>query len=161
MSRKALLRVRLFTAVNVATSVSYKRISDANGNYAIPLIPPGDYVVEVSAASFSTLKRSGITLQVNQVMQLDLSLQAGSASETASSPQINFSTSAVATVIDNQKVTQLSLNGRSVYSLQGLVPGPVPDNTGRIRFNNVRSRSNEILIDGVSQVPPETRGDPV
>ena len=58
-------------------------------------------------------------------------------------------------------MTQRSLNGRSVYSLQGLVPGPIPDNTGRIRFNGVRFRSNEILIDGVSQAAPETSGDPV
>ena len=55
------------TAVNVATNVSYKGISDASGNYAISLIPPGEYAVEISAQ-----ERPDIMLQVNQVIELDL-----------------------------------------------------------------------------------------
>ncbi len=153
------------TATNVATNVIYKATSDASGNYTIPFVPPGQYLVQASMQGFSNLKRSGVTVQVNQTVQLDLALQTGSVAQTisvtAAAPAIDTQSGSVATVIDNQKVTQLPLSGRNVYSLEGLVPGAAPDNTGRIRFNGVRARSNEILVDGVSQVPPETRSDPV
>lgn len=153
------------TVTNLATNVSYKATSDASGNYTIPFVPPGEYVAQASMQGFNTLRRSGVTVQVNQSVQLNLTLQAGSVDQTisvtAAAPPIDTQSGAVATVIDNRKVTQLPLSGRNVYSLEGLVPGAAPDNTGRIRFNGVRSRSNEILVDGVSQVPPETRSDPV
>jgi hypothetical protein len=153
------------TATNVATSVTYKATSNASGYYTVPFVPPGDYVLQVSMQGFNTLKRMGVTVQVNQTVHLDLSLQTGSVSQTILvtdiAPAIDTQSAAVATVIGNKDVTQLPLNGRNVYSLEVLVPGAAPDNTGRIRFNGVRARSNEILVDGVSQIPPETRADPV
>jgi hypothetical protein len=153
------------TATNVATGIDYKATSNASGYYTIPFVPPGNYDLQATMQGFSTLKRSGVTVQVNQTVHLDLVLQTGSVSQTvlvtAAAPAIDTQSASVATVIGNQNVTQLPLNGRNVYSLEVLVPGAAPDNTGRIRFDGVRSRSNEILVDGVSQVPPETRSDPV
>ncbi len=152
-------------AINTQTNVTYKATANTSGVYTVPFVPPGDYVIQVSSPGFSSLKRSGIVVQVGQTLELNLQLQTGSVDQTitvdAAPPAIDTQSSAVATVIDNQKVTQLPLNGRNVYSLQGLVPGAAPDNSGRIRFNGIRSRGNEVLVDGVSQVPPETRGDPV
>ncbi len=152
-------------ATNVATRVIYKTTSDASGNYTIPFVPPGAYVVQSSAQGFATLQRSGVAVEVNQNVRIDLALKTGSVTETvsvSSAPaSIDTQSSSVATVVDNEKVTQLPLNGRNVYSLQALVPGAAPDNTGRIRFNGVRARANEVLVDGVTQVPPETRADPV
>jgi len=152
-------------ATNTQTNVIYKATSNGSGLYTVPFVPPGDYVVQVSSPGFSSLKRSGLVLQVGQTLELNLQLSTGSVEQTvtvdAAPPAIDTQSSSVATVIDNEKVTQLPLNGRNVYSLQGLVPGAAPDNSGRIRFNGIRSRGNEILVDGVSQVPPETRGDPV
>lgn len=152
-------------ATNTKTGVSYKTTTNGNGVYTIPFVPPGEYVLQVSSSGFNTLRRSGVVVQVSQTLDLDLQLAPGSVDQTvsvdAAPPAIDTQASSVATVIDNQKVTQLPLNGRNVYSLQALVPGAAPDNTGRIRFNGIRARGNEVLIDGVSQVPPETRSDPV
>ncbi len=153
------------TATNVATAVAYKATSTNAGEYTILFVPPGEYVVQAAMPGFSTLKRSGVTVQVNQTVRLDLTLQVGAVDQTitvtGTAPAIDTQSGSVATVIDNKKVTELPLNGRNVYALEGLVPGAAPDNTGRIRFNGVRARSNEVLVDGVSQVPPETRSDPV
>jgi hypothetical protein len=153
------------SAANVATSVVYKATSNASGNYTIPFVPPGEYLVQATMTGFSTLKQAGVTVQVNQTVKLDLTLQAGSIDQTITvtdtPPPIDTQSGTVATLINSATVTQLPLNGRNVYALEGLVPGAAPDNTGRIRFNGIRSRSNEVLVDGVSQVPPETRSDPV
>jgi hypothetical protein len=152
-------------ATNTATNVVYKSTSDSSGNYTILFVPPGTYIVETRAQGFATLKRLGIVVAVNQNLRIDLTLQAGGVDQvvsvTSAAPVIDTQSGSVATVVDNKKVTQLPLNGRNVYSLDALVPGAAPDNTGRIRFNGIRARSNEVLVDGVTQVPPETRSDPV
>jgi len=152
-------------ATNNATNVVYKATSDSSGNYTIPFVPPGAYIMQTRAPGFAMLQRSGIVVEVNQNVRIDLTLQPGSVEQivsvTSAAPVIDTQSGAVATVLDNEKVTQLPLNGRNVYSLEALVPGAAPDNTGRIRFNGIRSRSNEVLVDGVTQVPPETRSDPV
>lgn len=153
------------TAANVDTGVNYKATSDGSGLYTIPLLPPGNYRIDVTMAQFRPISRSGITLQVNETARVDFTLEVGSVNETVSvteaAPIIDTESGAAATIVDNRQVTQLPLNGRNVYSLDALVPGAAPDNTGRIRFNGVRARGNEVLVDGVTQVPPETRSDPV
>ena len=152
-------------AVNVGTGVTYDATSDQSGLYNIPLMPPGDYRIDVNTSHFRSISRSGVKLDVNQTVKLDFKLQVGSNTETISvteaAPVIDTESGSVSNVIDNRKVTQLPLNGRNIYSLNALVPGAAPDNTGRIRFNGARARSNEVLVDGVTQVPPETRSDPV
>ena len=153
------------TAVNVGTGIAYRATSNDLGYYTIPFVPPGSYELQATMQGFSTLKRAGVTVEVNEHVHVDLVLKTGSVSQTIevteAAPVIDTQSSSVATVIGNKDVTGLPLNGRNVYSLEVLVPGAAPDNTGRIRFDGVRARSNEVLVDGVSQIPPETRSDPV
>jgi Carboxypeptidase regulatory-like domain/TonB-dependent Receptor Plug Domain len=152
-------------ANNVDTGVAYTANSNSSGLYTVPLLPPGNYRVDVTMAQFRPISRSGITLAVSETARIDFTLDLGSVTEsiavTAAAPLIDIEASSVSGVVDNRKITQLPLNGRNVYGLESLVTGAAPDNSGRIRFNGVRSRGNEILVDGVTQVPPETRGDPV
>jgi len=153
------------TATNIATGVTYKSTSNNIGFYTIPFVPPGQYTIHVTQAGFRALDRTGVVLQVNETLHLDLVLEAGSVSQTvvvtAAAPVIDTEQSSVDTVVGNHAVMGLPLNGRNVYSLEVLIPGAAPDNVGLFRFNGVRARSNEILVDGVSQVPPETRSAPI
>ncbi len=152
-------------ARNVDTGVDYSAQSNNSGIYTIPLVPPGNYRLEVTMAQFRPISRSGIRINVNETAKIDFVLELGSVTETvsvnAAAPIVDTGSGAVSTIVDNRKITQLPLNGRNIYSLNALVPGAAPDNSGRIRFNGVRVRGNEVLVDGVSQVPPETRADPV
>ena len=43
------------TATNVGTNVAHDTTSDATGNYVIPLLQPGDYVVTVEAPGFKNI----------------------------------------------------------------------------------------------------------
>ncbi len=54
------------TVVNVGTNVKSTVLSNEHGNYVAPLLPPGNYALEVSAAGFKKFVRDGVTLQVNQ-----------------------------------------------------------------------------------------------
>ena len=84
---------------------------------SIPLLPPAEYVVTVEAPGFRKLVQKGLTLQINQQAQLDLTLQVGQVSDevqvTAQAPQLETESSSVGTVVSEKLVNQLPLNGRN------------------------------------------------
>ncbi|MGH9345577.1 MAG: carboxypeptidase regulatory-like domain-containing protein, partial [Terriglobia bacterium] len=143
--------------------------ADAQGDYVAPLLPPADgYRVTVSIAGFTTAVRSGITLQVAQVAQVNMSLKVGASTQTVvvsgAPPLLDTQTSSIGQVISARTITDLPLNGRSSFRLIQLTPGvtfnqaaygqfgDVPVNTtwdADFSVNGGQAQSNEILIDGV------------
>ncbi|HUS05418.1 MAG TPA: carboxypeptidase-like regulatory domain-containing protein [Bryobacteraceae bacterium] len=114
-------------ATNVATNVVHETVSGASGNYIIPLLPPGEYLITVEATGFRKLIQKGLTLQINQQAQLDLALQVGQVSESvevsAQAPLLESESSSLGTVVNEKLVSQLPLNGRNFIQLAILSPG--------------------------------------
>ncbi len=143
----------------------------ATGKYIITLLPPGDYTVSVEAAGFRKLVQSGITLQINQQAQVDLTLQLGQVSETVEvtgqAPLLESESSSLGTVVNQKLVNQLPLNGRNFIQLATLSPGvngvgysasgtimsgsrPDDRRPGTEIFSNGnREGSNNFLYDGI------------
>lgn len=150
---------------NVATNVISTATTNDEGNYLVANLIPGSYELTANLAGFKKFVRTGFQVQVAQTLRIDPVMPVGDVAETVvvtgATPLLQTETGSRGEVIDNRKITQLPLNGRNVYGLTALVPGAAPDNTGRVRINGARSRSNEYLVDGVTQVIPETRADPI
>src|SRR5215510_192248 len=70
------------TATNIATNIERSTTTGANGNYLVPLLQPGDYILSVEASGFRKFIQRGISLQINQQAQIDLTLQVGQVSES-------------------------------------------------------------------------------
>jgi len=158
-------------ATNVATNLARDAASDTTGKYIITLLPPGDYTLSVEAAGFRKLVQSGITLQINQQAQVDLTLQLGQVSETVEvtgqAPLLESESSSLGTVVNQQLVNQLPLNGRNFIQLATLSPGvngvgfsasgtimsgTRPDDrrpATEIFSNGNREGSNNFLYDGI------------
>ena len=123
-------------ARNIQTGIERETTTGETGNYSIPLLPIGAYDVSVEKSGFKKSIQTGITLQVDQHARVDFTLQIGAASEsvqvTADVPLTQTDTSSVGSVIDNQKVVEMPLNGRQFYSLALLVPGVAPPAQGSI-----------------------------
>src|SRR5437764_922912 len=103
--------------------------SDDSGSYSAPLLPIGTYAVRVEAAGFKTATRSGVVLNVNDVLKLNITLEIGAATETvevtASAVQVDLSTPASATTIEGQQVRELALGTRNFAQLVSLMPGVI------------------------------------
>ena len=128
------------TATNIETSTIHSTKSETNGDYVLTNLRPGTYTLTAEAEGFSKLVQSGLHLQVNQQVRLDLTLKVGQATETvevtAQAPLLEGESSSVGTVISQQMVNQLPLNGRNFTQLATLSPGVTgvgPSATGTIQ----------------------------
>jgi hypothetical protein len=157
-------------ATNGATNVKHTGISESDGNYQIGQLPPGTYIITVEAPGFSRLVRTGVSLQVNQNVHLDLTMQVGQQTQTVEvtgqPPLLETESSSVATVVGERLVNQLPLNGRNFVQLATLSPGVTgvgtsasgtieggsrPDDKragSEIFANGNREGDNNYLIDG-------------
>ncbi|MBI4910673.1 MAG: TonB-dependent receptor [Acidobacteria bacterium] len=127
----------------------------AEGTFAAPLLRPMTYTVEATAAGFKKLVRSGIALRVDDVLNLRLSLDVGTATDsvtvTASAELLEQTTNTVGQVIDTRTMQQLPLNGRNYLQLGNLTAGTVPNSRTRDQtfsaYGN-RGLQNAFLLDG-------------
>ncbi|MFN7646380.1 MAG: carboxypeptidase-like regulatory domain-containing protein, partial [Acidobacteriota bacterium] len=105
------------TASNIATGLTRSARTNNAGSFELPALPPGTYTVTAELSGFrkSTIKE--LTLQVNQQVRADLTLEVGSVVEevtvTAAAPLLVTEAGSVGQVIDNKKIVELPLNGRN------------------------------------------------
>ncbi|HUS18842.1 MAG TPA: TonB-dependent receptor [Terriglobales bacterium] len=134
--------------------------SDAEGNYLIPLLPPGNYTMQVDAAGFAKVKTTNVRLNVGQTAELPIALKvAGSETEVtvnADSQMVETNRSSVATTVDQQRIENLPINERSYLSFalttstvgrdNGRAIGPAP--TSGLNIGGQRGRSTLVQVDG-------------
>jgi Carboxypeptidase regulatory-like domain len=115
------------TVTNVNTGVDYKTKTNETGEFVAPNLIPGEYSIKVAQSGFKTLERKGILLQVNARVAVDLSLEVGEVTERveveAAAPLLQSESSAVGAVISRKAVSELPLNGRTVFQLAPLTAG--------------------------------------
>ena len=146
------------TVTLIGTSLSRTSVTSLDGSYAFQGLLPGSYQVRVALGGFRPLTRDGIRLATGETVRLDLRLEVGGLAEAitvrADAPLLRSETSGLGHVVDNRKVVDLPLNGRSFVALAGLVPGvALPPGSSFPRINGGRPRTNEYLFDGISVLP--------
>ena len=121
------------TITNEGTGNSRTVESNDTGGFTLPSLPPAVYSVAAEMAGFSQALQTGVQLAVNQTLRVDLTLKVGEVTEivevSAAALQLQTDTSTVASTVDNEKVVELPLNGRSFTQLTILThraPWPVP-----------------------------------
>lgn len=167
-STNAVMPGAAITATNSATNFSRTTKSDELGNYLLTFLPPGDYRVNVSNPGFKAALRAGVTVQADERVRLDFTLEVGEASQTvevtAGAPLVQTSDATVGEVVDSRHIADLPLNKRNFVDLVQLTSGVTPgrpgefggettiDNfRGRFSFsaNGQRSTTNNFMLDGV------------
>src|SRR2546430_14440363 len=132
------------------------------GQFVLPDLHIGLYDVKVEATGFKAAEQKGIVLQVGDRARVDFQMQVGGASETvtveAAPIRVQTDTGEVSNVITDLQVSQLAVNGRSIYQLAALAPGASSQITGfvntpvggnaSVEFNGMRQNHNIYLLDG-------------
>jgi hypothetical protein len=115
------------TIRNTATSATQTATTDEQGRYALLDLPIGLYDLTVSKAGFQNTARTGLTLTVGSAPVLDFQLTVGQASETVSvnaeAIQVETTTAAVSSLVNQTQMRELPLNGRDWEQLILLAPG--------------------------------------
>jgi Carboxypeptidase regulatory-like domain len=137
------------------------------GEFTISSLPPGPYRIEVEHTGYKKYSRL-TTLQVNQELRINVSLEVGPISEelvvTAPETALRKDSAVVGTVIENRQITNLPLDGRNFLELSLLVPGVSPSAQGSANsvrgdfafsVNGAREDSNSFLLDGVYNIDPK------
>ena len=115
------------TLLNIATGVEFTAQSNQDGIYRFLSLPPAQYKATCSLAGFKTFERSPVTLQVADIVDLNITLQVGDASErvvvTAQVESLQTQTATVGAVVTTREIESLPLNVRDPLALVGLTPG--------------------------------------
>jgi hypothetical protein len=143
------------------TGVEIAAQSNSEGLYATSSLVAGSYILHASKPGFKTEIFGPVTLEINQVVRVDLQLSVGTVSESiqvdATASQLLSSESAeIAQVISSKQVAEMPLNGRRWQQLIALSAGVNPGSPGEsgspnpVNINGQRNKANLYLADGVS-----------
>ena len=152
------------TAVEKETGARFSTVSNADGTYVLPFLPPGPYSVEVEAPGFKRYVNGSMRISTNEREQLDVQLEVGgteqSVTVSAESSMLETATASTGQVINTRQIENLPINGRAPLTLAQMAFGVTPnsdpkfsrpfDNAGPSGFSmgGAPNQSNELLIDG-------------
>jgi len=145
------------TATNVDTNLATEAVTDVAGQYRLLSLPIGSYKVQATFAGFQTFVTTGIVLSIDEQRRVDIVLQVGATQQevsvNAAALQVETTNTQLGDVIDQKKIAELPLNGRSFIDLLGLQTGVAPAGTrgegpGTISVNGQRENSNGFLVNG-------------
>ncbi len=141
-----------------------------SGFYEFDGLPPSQYSLDVTVASFAQLTTQ-VQIEVDHRARLDLrpplAVQGQSIAVTAQVPATNSDSSDLGAVLDQRLIGDLPLNERDFLQLALLLPGtttPVEGSqlstrgTFAMHANGGREENNNFLLDGVDNNDSDTRG---
>jgi hypothetical protein len=142
---------------DIETNVSTTSTTNQDGIYVIPDLHPATYRLTIQKEGFRTVIRPSLQLYVQDAVSENFTLAIGPSSEsvTVGAALLQTDSASVSTVVDQQFVQNMPLNGRSFQSLISLAPGVVftasfTEGPGQFSVNGQRNDTNYFMVDGVS-----------
>jgi len=162
------------TATESSTAVRQTVTTDRQGFYSFQSLSVGRYDLEVNAAGFKPLRRTGVVVDVNSKVVVDAALVLGEKTDTVtvseSAARVETADTQMGQVIASRQMTAVPLNGRSYTDLLALQSGVVPVtsltsdtqqdvgvsafspsgglNPGTISINGQREFANSFVVNG-------------
>jgi hypothetical protein len=154
------------TVVNIETNVVRTIVTDARGAFRAVALPPGTYSVTIDRSGFAPHTRDRIVLLLGQSVSIDFTLTLATAEEAvtvvAEAPVIDAGHTAVSSVVRQEQVEHLPINGRNFMSFTVITPAVTTDRTPQqgatatsgLSFTGQRGRSNNVMVDGLDNNDP-------
>ena len=160
------------TALEQEQRFQFSVKSDEAGRFVFAQVSAGTYTITVEAPGFKKYDRRGITVSANDKLALgDIAMEVGTVSETievsASSVTLKTESAERSEALVATQMQNIAVNGRSYLDLVKLVPGVVsfvslatagPGGLGSISANGTRTNSNQLTVNGISNVDTGSNG---
>lgn len=115
--------------LRVETGSAFQTTTNQNGYYTAPGLAIGRYTVEAELQGFKKIVRDGIVLQVNQNARVDIGMEIGQLAESvtvsAEAALVDTGSATLGQVVENRRLQELPLNGRSALAFTFLTAGVV------------------------------------
>lgn len=162
---------------NTATRAKQTARTNEEGAYTFPVVPIGQYEIQVEATGFRPYRRTGVVIDINSALVIDVKLQLSEQSQavmvTEDAAHVETSDTQLGEVIGSKQVTEIPLNGRSYTDLFATQVGVSPvttsgaansssgggfgtvsaagnENTGQFSINGQRESANGFSLNGAS-----------
>ncbi len=114
------------TATGPAIMGARTAVTNEQGQYRFPALPPGTYKLRYELAGFSTIVREGITVNIGFTATVNIQLQLASLAETVTvtgaSPVVDTQNTNVQTNFTLEMIKSLP-NARDIWALISVAPG--------------------------------------
>jgi hypothetical protein len=151
------------TATDVDTKVQTSATTNEVGLFRILNLPVGHYNVLFKREGFQSVERTGITLTISQVAEMDAVLKVGTITQTvevkSQAPVLQSQTNDLGGTMTLQayRALPLSINGgRDIMAFAFAVTPGVEGNSWTTYISGTQAFSNEVLIDGTLAQESET-----
>jgi hypothetical protein len=149
----------LVTLTDARRGITHEIATDDAGVFLFSLLAPGEYSLRVNADAMAPLRQEAIRVEVGDTLGLTLHMRLAMAAEEVSVAEapavVQTQPSAVSSVISENDIDELPLNGRRFADLALLTPGVTPDprgltsaSNGDLAFGGLRGWQTSYLVDG-------------
>jgi hypothetical protein len=151
------------TITNLGTNAQRTAVTDEEGRFLIPGLPPAQYSIKAELQGFQAAEIKTIALRQGETARPTLTMGVANVQEnitvTGEAPLLQTQSASVGQVINEKIIEDIPLNGRNVLSLASLSAGVTPRDTSRntqfgrrnqfITVEGGRDSSTNYTIDGV------------
>ena len=130
-------------------------VTDANGEYRFPALPPGEYKVRAELNGFGTVLREKIRVNTTATLTLDIQMKPSTVSEevtvTAQSPTVDVKSTETASVTLSGEILRNVPNNQFTSEIVNMAPGV----NNNVAFGASESTGIAYSMDGVNVADPE------
>jgi Carboxypeptidase regulatory-like domain/TonB dependent receptor len=153
------------------TNRTYTALTNDNGLFVLPNLPPGHYELTTEAPGFARSTQTGIVLTVGQVATIEVTVKIAASTEritvTTEVPPVEPTRTEVSAVISSSQIESLPISGRLFTDFALLTPGVTTGRTSlqstfteaevtKISFGGMRDLSNMVTVDGADTINTAT-----
>jgi hypothetical protein len=173
-SQGAVIPGATVTLTSITRGTTFNAISTTEGDFVFPIVEADTYQLRVTMDGFKTAERTNIVTHPGDRLALGvITIEVGAVTETvnvaARATELQTQSAERNYAIEGEAVKNIAQNGRSFFGLAFLAPGVVStQNTGvptgdsaTMSANGQRTNSNNVQIDGITDMDTGNNGGPM
>ena len=131
-------------------------VSDSQGRFTVPFLTPGSYTVHVELSGFNPLDRADVQVRLGQTVEIPVTLQVGTLTETVQvrggPPAVDTTSTTIGASLDSTTLSRLPV-GRRFSDTLYLAPGVSTGGSVGAANPSIEGSSgleNQYVVDGVN-----------